>query len=102
MSARNRPEAQLEREILRSVGADPRILLMTNPVGEGYYAAIAPLLRDALRPFGPAAQAACQAVLNRNRVSYGAGGVGAPDLLGVIQGRAFGLELKSDSGRLRP
>jgi hypothetical protein len=39
------------------------------------------------------------AVLTRHRVRYGLG-VGSPDLFGAVRGVMFGIELKSERGRL--
>lgn len=102
----NRPEAILERHVLRRVGelqrgAHPHLVVFRNEVGVGYQARARDAVRAALKPFGLAAGEAALAALMRCRVTYGLG-VGSPDLVGAVNGRAFGIELKSDEGRLEP
>ncbi len=98
----SRPEARLSREVLLALGREPDVLLMLNPVGQGYYGALRPALEVALRPFGAAAMRAAVETMQRFRVRYGAGGEGAPDLLAVAGGVFVGLELKSGVGRVSP
>jgi hypothetical protein len=94
---RRRDEAELERHILRAVGGQPDLLLLRNEVGVGYPCAELHALF--------AAQGLGQTVdpiLRRaRRITYGLG-VGSPDLFGALSGRAFGLELKTPTGRSSP
>lgn len=92
MSAR--PEALLERHVLRTCGAMPGVLLLKNEVGAGYTAAIRPALASALAPWGPLAVEAATAAIMRCRIAFGLG-VGSPDLVGCVDGRFVGLELKT-------
>jgi hypothetical protein len=90
-----RPEALLERAVLARVGALQRTDLPSrvaykNEVGAGFTGNAAHLCCDR-----------CRVVLQRHRIVYGLG-VGSPDLVGAVDGRAFGLELKSPTGRVRP
>lgn len=95
------PEALVEREVLLALGRDAGVILLKNEVGNVYRLAVAPALDAALQPFGPLAQAAARSVLQRNRLVVGLG-KGSPDLVGSVDGRAIGLELKSPTGRVEP
>jgi hypothetical protein len=91
----NRPEAALERAVLARVGALqradlPSLVVYKNEVGAGFTGNAAHLCCDR-----------CRVVLQRHRITYGLG-TGSPDLVGAVDGRAFGLELKSPTGRTRP
>lgn len=97
-----RPEARLEREILRALGSEPDVLLLKNEVGQGYHGALRPALERALGPYVSAdAMRLLVETLARHRVAFGAG-VGSPDLLAVAGGVFAGLELKSATGRTSP
>ena len=90
-----RPEAALERAVLRRIAelqrSDlPTLTVFRNEVGKGFTGNVRALCCDR-----------CQGILDRHRITYGLG-VGSPDLVGAIDGRAFGLELKSPTGRVRP
>lgn len=95
------PEALVEREVLLALGRDAGVLLLRNEVGHVYRLAVAPALEKALQPFGHLAQAAARQILQRHRLVVGLG-KGSPDLVGSVDGRALGLELKSPSGRIEP
>jgi hypothetical protein len=95
-----RPEAVLERHILRAIGAEPDVLLCKNEVGTGFRGALIGALREALAPFGREVVEVAMATLTRHRTTYGLG-TGSPDLVGAAAGRWVGLELKSEKGRLR-
>ncbi len=99
----SRPEALLERTVLRSLGADPSVALFKNEIGEGYYGCIAPMLRQIVAPLGLDAYAKITNILYRNRVTYGLH-VGASDLIAIVgpHGRLAAIELKSEHGQLRP
>jgi hypothetical protein len=92
-----KPEAQVEREVLRAVGATRDVLLLRNEVGQGHPAAVRFALQEALAPFGPAVVATALSVLKRHTIRWGLG-VGSPDLVGSVAGRAGGLELKAPDG----
>lgn len=96
---RSRTEKRLERNVLLRVGKHPAVALYPNPVGEGYYGVVGPLLERALplRIW----EEVVRPILWRNRLVYGLG-VGSPDLVGSVFGRFWGVELKSEEGRLRP
>jgi len=100
---RAREEQILERHVLARLGQRDDLMLMTNEVGEGYYGAVAPLLRGAVSRFGPEAVRAVNDVLYRQRVTYGLC-VGSSDLVAVAAplGRLVAIELKSERGELRP
>lgn len=90
-----RPEALLERAVLARVGALqraelPSLVVYRNEVGAGFTGNVAHLVC-----------ADCRSLLSRHRITYGLG-VGSPDLVGAVNGHAFGLELKSPTGRARP
>ena len=90
-----RPEAALERAVLRRIAelqrSDlPTLTVFRNEVGKGFTGNVRALCCDR-----------CQGILDRHRITYGLG-VGSPDLVGAVDGRAFGLELKSPTGRTRP
>jgi len=99
----NRPEAALERAILARVGALqradlPLLTVLKNEVGSGHTGNVGPLLA---RELCPHCRATAARILTTNRIVYGLG-VGSPDLVGAVNGYAFGLELKSPTGRVRP
>lgn len=94
-----RPEALLERQILRRFGRDADVLLCKNEVGVGY-------ARSAVRQFIAIVQAKigripddATRILQRSVVAYGLG-VGSPDLALWVAGRSAMVELKSETGRL--
>lgn len=95
---RQRPEARLERDVLLASRDYPNLLLLKNEVGQGYYKRVKDALRSALDRH-PEAWRIVEETLNRHRLTFGLG-VGSPDLVGSLAGRALGLELKSESGRL--
>jgi hypothetical protein len=99
--ATKQSEAELERLVLRALGQHPRALLLKNEVGLGYRGALLHALRTAIAPFGREAQAAAVDATQRHRITYGLG-VGSPDLVGAISGRAVGLELKTAIGVVSP
>lgn len=83
-----RPEAELERRILTTIGHLPGVLAMKNEVGQGFTGNLAKrLCRE------------CRDLAFRHRITYGLG-VGSPDLLVVVDGIALGGELKSDRGTM--
>jgi hypothetical protein len=92
-------EAQVEREVLLALGRAPGVLVLKNEVGSGLTGDVVHALQRALEPWGPLAQAAAHAVLQRHRIVYGLG-KGSPDLVGIVDGRAFALELKAPDGAL--
>jgi hypothetical protein len=93
-----RPEARLTVDLLLELGTWSDLSLFKNPVGEGFYRRILPMLEQ-LAAQGPDALArGWRSVLYRNAVTYGLG-VGSPDLVGHYRGRFLGLELKSLRGR---
>jgi hypothetical protein len=92
-------ERRLRREILLAIGRMPDVLVHPNPVGVGYTQAVRADLARVLSPFGSDAVSVAMAVLNRRRLEYGLG-TGSPDMVGCVAGRAFGLELKNDTGVL--
>lgn len=96
-----KPESQVEREVLRAVGTIPDALLLRNEVGQGHPAAVRHALQHALAPFGPAVVATALSVLQRHTIRWGLG-VGSPDLVGSVAGRAGGLELKAPDGHTSP
>ncbi|MEJ7728196.1 MAG: hypothetical protein WKG00_03190 [Polyangiaceae bacterium] len=83
--------------MLLALGRYPGILLARNEVGQGYTGDLLFALQKALRPFGRPAMEAAVAATQRHRIVYGLG-VGSPDLVGAVEGRAFGLELKTEVG----
>ena len=98
MSApRHRSEAELERQVLLALGRHGDTLLLKNEVGQGYTGDLLFALQKALRPCGDAAVRAAVDATQRHRIVYGLG-VGSPDLVGTVQGRAIGLELKTPVG----
>lgn len=105
---RRREEAILERLILRDLGLTPDLMLCTNEVGEGHPGSVRRILEEALGKAlsrYPSARTIAvnvlHDVLNKNRITWGLG-VGSPDLVGCVGGRFIGLELKSETGRVRP
>ncbi len=90
-------EAQVEREVLLRVGRIPDLLLLKNETGYGHPHAVKHVLQTALKPWGPEAVATALSVLQRNTVTWGLG-VGSPDLVGAVAGRAGGIELKRPVG----
>lgn len=97
-------EAHLERRVLLRIGElqreRPTLLAWRNEVGLGYQATILHALQGALAPFGAPVVAAALHALKMHRVAFGQ--PGSPDLWAVADGRAAGLELKTDRGRLSP
>ncbi len=49
----------------------------------------------------PEALRVVRSILGRHRIAFGLG-VGSPDLVGSLEGRALGLELKAPGGHLSP
>ena len=98
MPDRARPEALLERHILRAIGAEPDVLVCKNEVGAGYTGAVLPALLAALPS---ELHGAVRQALARHRITWGLG-VGSPDLVASADGRWLGLELKSPDGRVSP
>lgn len=97
----NQSEAEIERRILRVLGPTPKLLLCKNEVSRGFQGSLLPALHSALAPFGPEVVAAAVNATQRHRATFGLG-VGSPDLVGALNGRALGLELKTAIGRLSP
>ena len=97
-------EAHLERRVLLRIGElqreRPTLLAWRNEVGLGYQARVLHALQGALAPFGPPVVAAALHALKQHRVAFGQ--PGSPDLWAVTDGRAAGLELKTERGRLSP
>ena len=91
-------EAQVEREVLLALGRQPGCLLLKNEVAGAYLAGPTRAdLERALAPWGHLAVQAALAVLQRHHRPFGLG-KGSPDLVGVVDGRAIGLELKAPDG----
>jgi len=95
----NRPEKQLEGQVLMTLSADPGVWVQRNVVGQAFYGAAGPALDKALANF-PAAQAIARSTLLRHRFTAGLG-EGSTDLILSVDGLFLGLELKSEDGRLR-
>lgn len=94
-------EAELERLVLRALGTVPDLLVARNEVGVGLRGAVLPALHAALAQFGPDVLRAATEATQRHRITYGLG-VGSPDLVGAVAGRAIGLELKTAVGVVSP
>lgn len=92
----SRPEAALERDILRWFGQRPDLLLCKNEVGSGItragveaiLAALPIELKEPIRQ-----------IASRHSITWGLG-VGSPDLVGAVAGTWFAVELKSEGGRV--
>lgn len=96
-----RPEAKLEAEVLPALFGIDGVSVFKNEVGQGFYGAALPLL-ERLAERGPGAfYAGWRSILYRNRLTFGLG-EGSPDLVGHKLGGFFGIELKSERGRMRP
>lgn len=95
----DRAEMRLQRNVLLRLGSMPDVWIHPNPVGQGYVGAIRPQLSAALCQ---RCLAVATPILDRGRIRWGLG-VGSPDLVGAVgpQGRFFGLELKTEDGRMR-
>jgi hypothetical protein len=98
-AARRVTEAEVEREVLLELGRGPDLLVLKNEVGVGFTGNARYALEKALAPFGRLAVQAALAVLSRHHITWGLG-VGSPDLVGAVDGRAVGLELKAPGGVL--
>jgi hypothetical protein len=94
----SRGEALVERNVLRSIGADPGLAIYKNEVGKGFTGNVWHLVEKILRGHELVAM---RDLLNRSRITYGLGN-GSPDLAGSLDGRAFYLELKDEAGRVSP
>lgn len=81
MTRRTRLESPIQSEIEAALGAEPDLLLLRNTVGTVRY-------YD-------------EATGDRRFVTYGLG-VGSPDLVGILSGRWFCLEVKAAEGRVDP
>lgn len=97
MSRDHISEAELERLALREVGRIPDLLICKNEVGRFFKPTLLPALHMALRPFGQDAVRAAIDATQRHRIVVGLG-VGSPDLVFSVSGRAGGIELKTDRG----
>lgn len=71
-------ENELQRRIMAAIGAEKGLILMKNSVGVARYTS--PQGREYTVPYGL--------------------GVGSPDLVGILDGRWFCLEVKAPGGRL--
>lgn len=96
----NRPEKQLEGKVLMALTKDPGVWVQKNVVGGAYHEAVRPALERALTNF-PAAREIAMQTLYRHSFTAGLGD-GSPDLILSVDGLFLGLELKSDTGTLRP
>lgn len=109
-----RPEAVLERQVLLEIGRIQRDIplldIAKNEVGLGYKQTARDTIDRALvklqASFGPvaipiieAARAVVREELRKHHITYGLG-VGSPDLVGAVNGRWLGIELKTDTGVL--
>lgn len=66
-------ESQLQDAIRLALGRDPGVLLFRNNIGH--------------------------AVMHGNRVTFGVGGPGGADLIGILDGKPLAIEVKSPTGR---
>ena len=73
-------EKHIQRDIQLALGAEPDLLLMRNQCGQATY------VTDEGHEF---------------RVPYGLG-PGSPDLVGILDGRVFALEVKAHDGVVSP
>jgi hypothetical protein len=96
-----KPEAEIERLVLRAVGLTPDLWIAKNEVGQFYKPSILKALSAALKPFGAKAVAAAMNVISRSKITVGLG-TGSPDLVGSLRGHFFGWELKTEIGRTSP
>jgi hypothetical protein len=94
-------EAEVERDVLLALGRAPGVLILKNEVGSGLTGNVVHAVLQALEPFGHLAQEAARSAMARHHIVYGLG-KGSPDLVGVVDGRAVGLELKAPDGTLQP
>ena len=94
-------EARLEGEVLTALGRVDDLALYKNEVGAGFTGSLEAVLLQLLPKLGLDMRklATVRAAMNRHRIRWGLG-VGSPDLVGALAGRAIGLELKSDRGVL--
>lgn len=101
MTGITREHQRLIRDVLRASSAYSDVFLHPNVVGHGFHGVIRHQLRH-LAERGPEALArGYEAVLHRNRVTYGLG-VGSPDIIGHVGGRFLGLEAKTGKARRNP
>lgn len=96
----NRPEKQLEGKVLVALTKDPGVWVQRNVVGDAYFGALGPALERALADF-PAAREIARQTCFRHHFECGLG-TGSPDLIVSVDGLFLGLELKSETGALRP
>jgi hypothetical protein len=99
--SQRKTEKQVQAEVLTALGREPGVLLLLNSVGVGVTNDVRFALQKALEPWGPVAQKAAAVALQRHHITYGLG-VGSPDLVGCVDGRAVGLELKAPDGEVAP
>lgn len=101
----HRPEALLERQVLRVLGADRDLALFRNECGEGHHVRASHRILSMLRSLGLYAEAReAEEIFSTSRVHFGLHN-GSADLIGVLGGEAGGgrfvsFELKSDRGEL--
>jgi hypothetical protein len=93
-------EAFLQREVLLAFGRWQRQRvtcdLFVNPVGQGYTHECRNAVARALAPFGREVVEAAMQAMSRCVLRYG--DKGSPDLIGHVDGRWVGLELKRQGG----
>jgi len=93
-------EAVLQREVLLAVGRYQRVHptcdAMVNFVGGAYALDVARDIASALQPFGREVVGVALAALSKRRFQIG--DVGSPDIIGHVDGRWIGLELKRAGG----
>lgn len=95
---RNRPEAILERRALVRLSKEaPEITVFRNEVGHGHPRVVGKLIERALEQRWPDALDVVEAILVRNRITWGLG-VGSPDLV-IVRG---GIELKVPGAYPKP
>lgn len=89
-----RPEALLEREILRRFGAIPDVLLCKNEVGTGFTRGV---YDEVLRALPACFHSEVAAIFKKWAITWGLG-VGSPDLVGAVAGAGLWVELKAEDG----
>lgn len=89
-----RPEAVLEREILRRFGQVPDLLVCKNEVGTGFTRGV---MDEVLRALPACFHAEIAAIFRKWAITWGLG-VGSPDLVGAVAGAALFVELKAEDG----
>lgn len=107
----HRPEALLERQVLKALGRDPALALFKNECGEGFYGTARHQILALPRTHGTVQLVDVLGALDRNRVHFGLH-VGSADLVAVARveitpqmvgrsiGRFVSIELKSATGRV--